>query len=703
MICHSRDSLFTCILTLISLAFVVVPNTWGSPPDGAPEALLSDTATDSSSGSPSGPSPSRSPRLMLISWDGAGDVLIDRLLAEGKMPHLKALAERGVRAEHMIGTWPSKTAPSHASIYTGCGPGTHGVSGNMTVYSKDRHQHSVRDAFRGFSALALQAEPLFVTTALEGLDTTVLGATHYFPHSPIAAALESRKAESRFRSLSSFEQQILPSGALGEEDLNPVSEPWTDVPPWIGQPLELELQVGDDAVYGWVFDHPDDPTQGYDSVLLRLNSRTREAGFEALLKPHAAADQPRGWSRGFPIRDGSNGGLLYFRLFQLAPDGSEMILYRREVNTAVGSISERDRAAYMASGAASYDDAFHAYRFGRLGRPMMLGGDGSAEARLLETVTFDVDHLIANSRFAWTEWRPEALFHYAPYLDHAGHQWMAVLHPDSEIHDPELGEAIWGVYSKIAAQLDRWLGELVEMAGDDTILALVSDHGMTYSTRDVAINRILEQEGLLTRDTDGRIDLSRTKILASESSFFLRLNELQWREGIVADDQRAEVLAQAATALLSAKDPETGRSVIRRIHLSEEVSHLQLDRFGGDLYLDPAPGYYPISGFPEAVAGPSGRPWGGGTHGNWPENRDMHAIFFIAGPGVAEQVTVPAMSQIDVAPTLSALLGIRPPAQACGRVVFETLRKIGPQEIGPQKIGLRKTGIPGSNTSTADR
>ena len=672
MICHFRDSLLAFALVILTLSFVA-PSASGSSPGSAPDVQT----IGSYAQEPSDQKPQGSPKLMLISWDGAGDVLVDRLLAENKLPHLAALGERGAKAEHMVGTHPTKTAPSHASIYTGCGPGAHGVTGNTTLYSKNRHQHTVRDSFRGFSSLALEAEPLFVTTALEGLHTTVLGATHYFPHKPIADALQSRKAQSRFRSLSSFEQRILPSGTLAEEDLRPASEEWSDLPPWTGRPLELELRAGNDTIFGWVFDHPDDPTEGYDSVLLRLNARTGDADFQALLKPQPASSRPTGWSPGFPISHKSLTGLLYFRLFHLASDGSEMVLYRRETNAPVGSISVGDQAAYMASGAASYDDPFRTYRRGRLGPPLMRGGDGSAEERVLETLTFEIDQLIANSRFAWTEWRPEVLFHYAPYLDQAGHQWLAVLHPDSEIYDPKVAEIIWGFYSRLASELDRWLGELAELAGDDTILAVVSDHGMSYATHDVAINKILEQAGLLTRDTDGRIDLSRTKILASESTFFLRLNDQQWRGGIVSDDQRAEVLDRAATALLSAKDPETHRSVIRRIYLSDELSHLQLDRFGGDLYLDPAPGYYPIGGFPETIAGRSRRPWGSGTHGYLPENRDMHAIFFIAGPGVAQNVVTPPMSQIDVAPTLSALLGIRAPADSCGRVVFEALQQPG--------------------------
>lgn len=60
------------------------------------------------------PAGAESPRrLVVISWDGAADWVVDRLLAEGRLPHLAALAARGVAAEYSVTTFPSKTAAGH--------------------------------------------------------------------------------------------------------------------------------------------------------------------------------------------------------------------------------------------------------------------------------------------------------------------------------------------------------------------------------------------------------------------------------------------------------------------------------------------------------------------------------------------------------------------------------------------------------------
>ena len=57
------------------------------------------------------------------------------------------------------------------------------------------------------------------------------------------------------------------------------------------------------------------------------------------------------------------------------------------------------------------------------------------------------------------------------------------------------------------------------------------------------------------------------------------------------------------------------------------------------------------------------------------EKPAMHAHFVVAGPGVSAGVGLGVIRQIDIAPTLCALLGIDPPAQARGRVLAKALAR----------------------------
>jgi hypothetical protein len=91
---------------------------------------------------------------------------------------------------------------------------------------------------------------------------------------------------------------------------------------------------------------------------------------------------------------------------------------------------------------------------------------------------------------------------------------------------------------------------------------------------------------------------------------------------------------------------------------------------GGDLYLTLRPGYDISASMTGAVVeGISPR----GALGLDPRRRELQAGFVVAGPGVASGVNLGPVRQIVIAPTLAALLGLDPPAQATGAVLTKAL------------------------------
>jgi predicted AlkP superfamily pyrophosphatase or phosphodiesterase len=58
-----------------------------------------------------------------------------------------------------------------------------------------------------------------------------------------------------------------------------------------------------------------------------------------------------------------------------------------------------------------------------------------------------------------------------------------------------------------------------------------------------------------------------------------------------------------------------------------------------------------------------------GMHGYPPDNPDMHAVFFAMGRGIPTDLSLGAVRTIDVAPTVTHLLGISPPRDAEGRPI----------------------------------
>src|SRR5262245_15708381 len=105
----------------------------------------------------------RAPILVLVSFDGWRWDYIDR----ANVPHLRALALRGARAESLIPMFPSRTFPNHYSIVTGLYPEHHGIVGNNMV------EPGFPERFTMSAATARDSrwwggEPLWVTAIRQG-------------------------------------------------------------------------------------------------------------------------------------------------------------------------------------------------------------------------------------------------------------------------------------------------------------------------------------------------------------------------------------------------------------------------------------------------------------------------------------------------------------------------------------------------------
>lgn len=109
------------------------------------------------------PPPPQHPRVVLVALDGFRWDYVDRPAAA----NLRALAARGVRAERMLPSFPSKTFPNHYTLVTGLTPAHHGIVANAM-------RDSALGSFRiGDTAAVRDArwwggEPIWVTAESQG-------------------------------------------------------------------------------------------------------------------------------------------------------------------------------------------------------------------------------------------------------------------------------------------------------------------------------------------------------------------------------------------------------------------------------------------------------------------------------------------------------------------------------------------------------
>jgi len=592
---------------------------------------------------------SQNAKLVNIVWDGAADWVVDRLLAEGKLPNVARLKAKGISAEASIPAWPSKTAVGHAAMFTGAWADVNGVANN-SVPMLPCHEHTLDESMRGFDANAMLAEPIWVAAANAGRKVVALSAACSYPPEAFFPQL---KDKSKFVEFSGFETTLSPAKMVRSFE---GKASWT-------------TDVAGTSFTFTMVDDPKDPVQGYDTVVVK------GGGKSANLKPKSASTDLGAWSPGFSVVKDDAPGVASFRLFSLSPDGSKIELYLRAVGGLKGTESLADRTRYSDAYGGFHDDPFFNYQKGMFGTPLYKGGDGEAERRCLELVRQDCEFLKRSFDYGWKQFQPDVMFHYTPMSDSAGHTWMGALDPGNPGYDEAIAAKLWPFYEEVYKLQDAWLGHILDAVEGKAIVALMSDHGMAGVRNYFQVNTVLERAGLLVRDGN-RIDWSKTKIGVPDwTDFFLVVNGTDRKGGIVPPEQRATVIEAARKALLSAVD-STGMPFVTLTATPTDFPYLGMGGpRGGDLYFELAPGYYPSNRASRDLVSKNGDEIGAGVHGFYPQRRTMHAIFYAAGPGLQVGKSIPAVRQIDIMPTLCAALGIPAPKNATGHSVGEALAK----------------------------
>ena len=188
----------------------------------------------------------------------------------------------------------------------------------------------------------------------------------------------------------------------------------------------------------------------------------------------------------------------------------------------------------------------------------------------------------------------------------------------------------------------------------------------------VAINQILRQEGLLTLDGQGRVDLAKTKVLyPTVNSGYLLINSKQRKSGIVEEEQRAELIGRTREILLALRDGE--QPVVKSVYDVETDGPAMGigSEVGGDIYVELAPGYDFDPRIAPGALISEAQPYG--THGTHPEQAAMRTLMIFNGPGIRAGQKLANVHIIDFAPTLAWLLALPKPKDATGRVLFDSV------------------------------
>lgn len=267
----------------------------------------------------------------------------------------------------------------------------------------------------------------------------------------------------------------------------------------------------------------------------------------------------------------------------------------------------------------------------------------------------------AVARAQWVEERPDFLMMVEMGTDRLHHAMWRHLDPSHPEHDP--GDPRVRDAEDYYAYLDSEVGGLVELAGADTAVIVVSDHGARAMRGGLRLNEWLRREGWLalhdppaspTALRPEHIDWSRTRAWAAGGYYGRIFLNVEGREpeGIVRDVEGA--LRELRTKLAAIEGPD-GQALGVRAHRASEL-YERVEGFPPDLLVF-------LADLDFRALGTVGGPLFEERDDRGPDgcNHDWEGIFIAAGAGVHPRGATSSFSIHDVGPTVLSLMGVSTP------------------------------------------
>lgn len=597
----------------------------------------------------------RAERVAIVGLDAAAVPLVQRFMAQGRMPHTAALARRGQFFTQIHAMFPTLTPTNWATIATGARPAEHQIA--------DFHVHvpgtPLNEAASGFDARLCRAETLWEAAGRQGKRTALLKYPGSWPALEFAGVtVDGCLPNCRHQLL---REHVFVAGtprlATAEETgawfvndpeswrlvrLEPTASGTTrratgTLRPREGEPATVEFELGSDAVE------------------IRF-----AGGSESVARG--------GWSSWFDVRCGDTAGLrtrVRFKVMALQNGGRDAAIFATAGMPATGYTRPEGLA----------EELFDAIPGAFIQGPAV----GPAEARWIDPETFcEVAELqcawyaAAGRRLLATQ-RPDLFAMQMHATDHAAHLWLNLADP-ATAPDAETAARYDALFGRVYAACDSVVGAIVEAAGSDTAVAVVGDHGVqSYSRlifeeqgwdRAYPARRILREAGLITMrpGADGReeVDWSRTRAYpTTDVHVFVNLRGRD-PDGIVAPGAEYEqVVNEIVTALRGYVDPQSGQAPFATVLPKRDAAVLgQGGSTCGDVIyaIDPPFAYIHGQQLPTSKHGMS----------------DQRPAVIVGGAGIEAGGESDQPGDLrDMAATAANLLGIEPPKQSTGRTLTD--------------------------------
>jgi len=623
-------------------------------------------------------------KIILVGLDAPIAHRILELAQDGDLPNFERIINSGVYAENCLVPFPTVTPPNWTTIATGAWPSTHGIT--------SFHTHMPGDPFlkelQSFDHAQCQAETIWEAAKRASKRSIIINfpSTHGLNFDGIIRlAGASANINSYNVGRPSWGGAL---GLAGEQvfstdpflidsttiEISPLLD-WQNLPENTkGLEADLYLRYRHAGIQikpkTWNLLAISNNGNGYDQVII---SETKDfnAAFAKLKK-----DQ---WSEtvilDFETEEGDLQGALRCKLIELSPDGRRIQLYVTPI-CALKGWSFPDHIADE----IPCEEGLPIGEYAHFG----WGAGWINDETLIEV--FDLEHrwLSEAAKFLGTHkpWEILSVVFHSPDTFH--HLLSNLIDPGFTPDKREL-DHYTAIEREFYQSIDNALGKIVSLADEDTIIAVVSDHGTKATTRSFEPTKVLADAGLTifkdglpeiasevpqTRDDImGQLwpfippepDWSKTKAIPiGESYIYVNLKDRD-PDGIVELVDYESIRDQVIKALYDYTDPNTGFKPITLAVRKEDARFFGIhgDRVGDVIYaLDPRYG---------RQHGPA-----------WPTHEigigSLKGLFLLNGPGIKKgEFLERTVHLVDLVPTLCYLADLPIPKHSEGAIIYQAL------------------------------
>lgn len=668
-----------------------------------------------------------SKKIMLAGLDGLDPRFAKKMMDEGKMPNLKVLVDKGACREDLVllGGHPTDTPPMWTTLACGCNPYIHGITGfyRESSLGLDHIEYNLHSSYN-------KAEPLWNVTAEAGLKTLVWHwpGSSWPPTSdnPNLMVVDGTQPGGVGMAVAQVDKEFILEASSEEKTVKFENDSNTDL---VAPCVVTDLEIADVETNEGSLDKLAGPG-GAPLYNLIINEEEQNCNFTEVPVDiyKSPITVPNGWTNAVEdaleftvsynkgllrrpslIRKNENGIYEYIEIYRSKKDKTPIVtltlgkMQHQIVDEAVNDNGTYYRAVrsmkllklkengsqleLYVSSALDIDNhsVWHPKRLfdevaNSAGYPMPTSMLGHQEERLITDCMLDI-------WYGQADWQANSILELAKQEDlnivfshfHAvdiqEHMFIRHLSPKEGITKyPQ--EVYQKFIEDVYVLADYYIGKYIPLLDEGWTVVVFSDHGLVTSKHDmpqlaettgVSVG-ILKELGytVLKKDADGNelheIDWEKTKAVSQrEGHIYINLKGRN-PHGIVEPEEKYELEQEIITALYTYKEPKSGKRVVSVALRNKDAILLGMGGEGcGDIYYWIEEGFNFDHGDSLATC-----------YGEY--ETSVSPIFVAAGPGFKQgYYTDRYIKEIDFAPTIAVIAGVRMPKDCEGAPMYQLL------------------------------